>query len=316
VNRGPIAYIDLSSIAHNLRTVRGIVKNRPVIAVVKADAYGHGAIEASKLLVKEGVSHLAVAYTGEAAELRDSGINVPIVVLFDRGETKDYFDLDLIPVIYSMDTAASLSAEADKRHVVKEVYAKVDTGMGRIGFYGDHAVRDLMKISEMPGLKIDGLLSHFSEADLSDRSYAISQLERFKAIQSNLSEKLGRSVFSHVANSAAVLSFQDAHFDAVRPGIMLYGYSPFCDRRIVANENSGITLIPAMKVKTRLLDIRELPAGTPISYGRTFVTNRRSRIGVIPMGYADGYSRALSNNSEVLVRGKQAPVLEGSAWML
>lgn len=307
--RGPVAEISLSAIAQNLYTVRGIVKNRSVIAVVKADAYGHGAAEVSKRLVKEGVPYLAVAYTGEAEELRNSGVNAPLIVLFDRGDVRDYFDFNLIPVVYSMDTAASLSEEAKRRNAVKEVHVKVDTGMGRLGLNGDHIVDDMIKISEMPGLEIAGLISHFSEADLSDRSYAISQMERFVTIQKTVSEKLKRKIFSHMANSAAVLSFKGAYFDAVRPGIMLYGYSPFCDRKEHRADSTKIDLRPAMTVKTKLLGIRNLPPGTPISYGRTFVTKRRSKIGVLPLGYADGYSRSFSNNSEVLVKGKRAPVV-------
>jgi alanine racemase len=193
-----------------------------------------------------------------------------------------------------------------------------------------------MKISEMPGLEISGLLSHFSEADLSDRSYAILQFERFKAVQETLSDRLKRKVFSHIANSAAVLSFEKAYFDSVRPGLMLYGYSPFAKESnptsprftkggdikfshlekgdVVGFEKESISaetiyLIPAMTVKTKLISLRNVPPGTPISYGRTFITKRQSRIGVIALGYADGYFRFFSNNSEVLVKGKRVPVV-------
>jgi alanine racemase len=314
VTRGPVAEISLSAIAHNLRTVQRIVKNRPVIAVVKADAYGHGAVEVSKRLIKEGIPYLAVAYISEARELRDSGINLPIIVLFDKGEIKDYFDFNLIPVVYSTDTAFSLSDEARKRDTVIKIHVKVDTGMGRLGLYGNHIVDDLLKIAEMPGLEMVGLLSHFSEADLSDRSYAISQLNQFNAIQNAISEKIKRKIFSHVANSAAVLSFEDAYLDAVRPGIMLYGCSPFQSGTVQKEEREETKenkreLVPVMKVKTRILSIRNVPSGTPISYGRTFITKRQSRIGVIALGYADGYSRSFSNNAEMLVKGKRVPVV-------
>lgn len=304
--RGPVAEVSLQAITHNLQTVRKIVKNRPVLAVVKADAYGHGAVEVSKHLLKEGVPCLAVAYTGEARELREAGIDAPVIVLFDRGDIKDYFDLDLIPVVYTADAASALSLEAVKRGTVKKVHVKIDTGMGRLGLNGDCAVEDLEKISELPGVEITGLLSHFSEADLLDRSYARLQLERFKAIRETLSGKLKREILAHIANSAAVLTFEEAYLDAVRPGIVLYGYLP-----VVLESNfpsSDIDLSPAMTVKTRLLCIRDVPSGTPISYGRTFVTKRRSRIGVLAIGYADGYSRSFSNNAEILVRGRRAPV--------
>ena len=314
--RGPVAEIDLSAIARNLRYIRQIAGGTPVIGVVKADAYGHGAIEVSRRLVKEGISYLAVAYTGEAAELRNAGMDIPIIVLFDRGNVEDIFNFSLIPVVYSRDAALSVSREARKRGAVVKVHVKVDTGMGRLGLYGDNIVDDLIAISEMPGLELTGLLSHFSEADLSDRSYAISQLESFNAIREAVSKKIGRRLFSHVANSAAVLSFKESYLDAVRPGLMLYGYSPLhADNAHGAEREArtisisgGAALLPAMMIKSRILSVRSVASGTPISYGRTFVTKRASRIGVIPVGYADGYSRLFSNNAEVIVRGRRVPV--------
>ncbi|MEW6418417.1 MAG: alanine racemase [Nitrospirota bacterium] len=322
MNRGAFAEISLSAITHNLQCIKKIVKNRPVIAVVKADAYGHGLVEISKRLVKEGVFCLAVAYTGEAVELRDAGINIPIIVLFDTGDVKDFFDFKLMPVIHNVKTALSLSSEARKRATTIKIHVKVDTGMGRLGLNGDHIIEDLIKISEMNGIELTGLLSHFSEADLSDRSYAVQQLDRFNKIRGTISKKLKRKIFSHIANSAAVLAFQDAHLDAVRPGLMLYGYSPYNPPTPPLEkggkggfENKGhritadINLIPAMKIRTKILSIRNLPAGSPISYGRTFITKRQGRIGVLPLGYADGYSRLFSNNAEVLVKGRRVPVV-------
>jgi len=332
VNRGAVAEINLSAIAYNLRSVRKIVKNRPVIAVVKADAYGHGAVEVSRKLFEENVSFLAVAFTGEAIELREAGIKSPIIVLFDTENIKEFFDFKLIPVIYNVDTASSLSAEAKKRNIIIKVHVKIDTGMGRLGLSGNHIVNDLIKISEMEGIELIGLLSHFSEADLSDRSYAVLQLKRFNKIRETISKILKRKIFSHIANSAAVLTFEDAHLDAVRPGLMLYGYSPINQKSEVSppthpspsrgeGEGGGedselrttspelINLMPAMKVKTKILCIRNVPSGTPISYGRTFITKRPSRIGVLSLGYADGYSRFFSNNAEVLVKGRRVPVV-------
>jgi alanine racemase len=329
VNRGAVAEISLSAIAYNLKFVKKIVKNLPVIAVVKADAYGHGAVEVSKRLIKEGISYLAVAYTSEAIELRDAGIPAPIIVLFDRGDIKEFLDYKLIPVIYDVDTALFFSNEARKRGVTIKVHVKVDTGMGRLGLSGNNVVNDLIKISEMKGIELAGLLSHFSEADLSDMSYAVLQLDRFNKIRKAISKKLKRTIFSHMANSAAVLTFTDAYLDAVRPGLMLYGYSPIdynqnppypsLEKRGKGDFESGgqgwegdpvaLTLVPAMKIKTRILCIRSMPPGSPISYGRTFISKRPSRIGVLPLGYADGYSRLFSNNAEVIVRGKRVPVV-------
>ena len=324
MHRGPVAEISLSALSHNFKTVRTVVRNRPVIAVVKADAYGHGSIEVSKRLLEEGASCLAVAFTSEAAVLRNAGISSPIIVLFDRDDIRDFFDLQLIPVIYSIDTARALSQEAKKRKTAIKVHVKIDTGMGRLGL----SDREIKTIPEIPNLAIEGILSHFSEADLQDRSFANQQLEKFRKTRAYLEKKLKRKILSHMANSSAVLSCEDAYFDAIRPGIILYGYSaiqPFSKNQEHEGQSKrqrtgkeevldsgvmvpGSALIPVMSVKTKILSLRNLPLGTPISYGRTFVTKRKSRIGVIRLGYADGYSRLFSNNAEVLVKGRRVPV--------
>jgi alanine racemase len=300
VNRGPIAEIDLSALRHNLRLIRRIVHKKPVIAVVKADAYGHGAVEISKGLIAEGVTHLAVAFTGEAKILREAGINARILVLFDRTGIEDFFDYDLIPVIQDIKSAKAFSKEARRRGTRIPVHIKVDTGMGRIGLAAETAVSDALKIAGMHGIEIGGLLSHFSEADLSDRSFALRQIEIFQKVRSGISEKIGRSLMLHMGNSAAVFSLREAFFDAVRPGISLYGYSP-------VNKTYGLR--PLMTVRTGILVIRKMRAGLPVSYGRTFITKRESKIAVIPVGYADGYNRSFSNNSEALVRGRRVPVV-------
>jgi alanine racemase len=299
VNRGAVAEIDLSALRHNLGVIGGFAGKRPVIAVVKADAYGHGAVEVSKRLLSEGVSVLAVAFTGEAKLLRESGIAARILVLFDGTDIPDYFQYGLTPVIHDIKTAREFSKEARRRGVRISVHLKVDTGMGRIGVRPEEAIAAAVEISEKEGLELEGLMSHFSEADLADRSFAAAQLETFNGIKRGIAEKLGRPITVHMGNSAAVLSLKEGLFDAVRPGILLYGYSPF-------NENHGLR--PLMKISTRVLAVRSLPVGCPVSYGRTFVTARTSRIAVLAVGYADGYNRLFSNNGEVLVKGRRAPV--------
>jgi len=327
VNRGAVAEIDLSAIAHNLETLKKITKNRTVIAVVKADAYSHGSIEVSKRLIQEGVSYLAVAYTGEAIQLRNAGITAPIIVFFDRQNIEDFFDFNLIPVIHDITTALAISRKAIEKKRKLKIHVKIDTGMGRLGLSSDHIIEDLLDIADMEGMELAGLMSHFSDADLSDRSYASVQLERFNKIRETLFKKLNQKIFSHIANSAAVLTFNDAHLDAVRPGLMLYGYSPLGqntpsltlpprgggqgwggDSELRTPNSELQDLIPAMRVKTNVLSIRYLPPNFPISYGRTFVTKRQSKIGVLPIGYADGYNRLFSNNAEVLVGGRRVPV--------
>ena len=299
VNRGPVSEIDLSSLQHNLKIIRRIAGKRTVIAVVKADAYGHGAVEISRKLVSEGVSFFAVAYTEEAKTLRDSGIDARILVLFDRSDIADYFAYDLIPVIYDMESAAAFSKEAKKRGKRIPVHLEVDTGMGRIGFRSEKFVADAACISQMEGIELEGLLSHFSEADTNNSSYSVHQLEVFGHLRNALEEKTGRKLIAHMANSAALLSLKESLLDAVRPGLALYGYSPL-------QEDLGLR--PLMKIKTKILSIRRVPSGTPVSYGRSFITKRESKIAVVPVGYADGYSRLFSNNADMLVRGIRTPV--------
>lgn len=306
--RGPVAEISLSALLHNFQTIKNNVHNRHVIPVVKADAYGHGSIEISRLLQKQGVSYLAVAFTGEARILRESGINCQIIVLFDK-DAGECIELNLIPVIHSIESAHEFSKEAKKRNTHLNVHIKIDTGMGRLGLLGESIMEEILTISKMPGIQVTGILSHFSEADLRDRTFALYQLNKFVFIRDALSTSLNKYIFSYIANSAAVMSFPEAYLDAVRPGIMLYGYSPLSYDITPDNQKFYDKLIPVMTVKTKILSLRNVPEGTPISYGRTFITKRKSKIGVIPLGYADGFSRLFSNNAEVLVKGKRAPVV-------
>ncbi|MDH4231534.1 MAG: alanine racemase, partial [Nitrospirota bacterium] len=231
--------------------------------------------------------------------LRESGIGARILVLFDRSDVSDFFAYDLIPVISDLDTAVAFSQEAKKRGKKIPVQLKIDTGMGRMGFMPEQSVSAAVLISNLEGIEIEGILSHFSEADVRDKSFAVQQLEVFKRVRAALQEKTGRKLLAHVANSAALLSMKDSLFDAVRPGLALYGYSPF-------QENYGLR--PVMTIKTRILSLRRVPSGTPVGYGRSFITRRESTIAVIPVGYADGYNRLFSNNAFVLVKGKRAPV--------
>ena len=303
MNRGAIAEIDLNSISNNLRVIKDLSNNRPVIAVVKADAYGHGAVDISRKLVNE-VDYLAVAFTGEARELRDSGINIPIIVLFDP-DAADIFKYNLIPVIGDKKTAITLSKEAEKNNRNVSVHVKVDTGMGRLGFT-ENTAKEILEIANLRGISIDGVMSHFSEADLLDTSFAMMQINRFNAIKAELLNNGLNVRLFHIANSAAVATLPESRLDAVRPGLMLYGYSPIQKTEVRSQKSE---LIPAMTVKAKILALRRLPTDTPISYGRTFITKRDSLIGVIPIGYADGFSRRFSNNAEVLVSGKKVPVV-------
>ncbi len=325
--RGAIAEIDLNAVSRNFRTVKRLSGNRRVIAVVKADAYGHGAVEVAKRLADEGVLFLAVAFTGEAGRLREAGIKTPLLVLFDKDVSPDFFEYYLTPVIHDLPTARRFSKEAGKRNCSLDVHVKIDTGMGRLGFHSRDMLKEVKAIGNMPNLRITGLMSHFSDSDIADTSYAEKQMKSFHAVREALMKKSKTPLLCHMANSAAVMTLPESYFDAVRPGLMLYGCSPVQDtgfnpplsplskggikggHRASSIEHRTSSLKPAMKVKTEILSLRRLQKGSPVSYGRTFITQRNSLIAVLPVGYADGYSRMLTNAMDVLVRGKRAPVV-------
>ncbi|MDI6743843.1 MAG: alanine racemase [Thermodesulfovibrionales bacterium] len=308
MDRGPIAEIDLSAIAHNLRAAKKITGNKTVIAVVKADGYGHGAVTVSQRLIEEGISCLAVAYTSEAATLRRAGIKAPIILLFDKSNIEDYFKYSLIPVVHDAKTAQRFSKEAKARKHNLNLHIKVDTGMGRLGFSMEDIEKGMSAICKMNFISVKGLMSHFSDADLYDRSYALMQVERFNKARNVLSKKGIKQILCHMANSAAVMTLSESYFDAVRPGLMLYGCSPMQQTADSYQLSAKHELKPAMTVKTKILSLRRFKKGTPVSYGRSFITARESLIAVLPVGYADGYPRVLSNNADVIIRGKRAPV--------
>ena len=311
MRRGAVAEIDLGAVSRNFRAVKRTVGNRPVIAVVKADAYGHGSVEVSKRLVADGVEYLAVAFTAEAIALREAGISCPVIVLFDKYDAHEYFEYRLIPVVHDLPSAKRFSKEAARRKLRLDVHVKIDTGMGRLGLNNKDVLKKLVAIAGLEHLRVRGLMSHFSDSDIADQTYASIQLKSFTAIRDGFLKKAKLPLLCHMANSAATLSLKEAHLDAVRPGLILYGHLPF--KRSEDGQTwpliRGFGLFPAMKVKTEVLSLRKLQSGTPVSYGRTFITRRESVIAVLPVGYADGYSRVLTNNMEVLVGGKRAPVV-------
>ncbi len=311
MNRGAVAEIDLSAISHNLNVVKKMAKNATIIAAVKADAYGHGSVEVSRRLVREGADSLCVAFSEEAKEIRNANIYTPIIVLFDS-DPDDIFKYNLIPVIHDKKAALRLSKEAERRNKEIDIHIKVDTGMGRLGFIADE-LKNITEIATLKGLRITGLMSHFSDSDSEDKSFTMLQINRFNRLKRELIEDGFNIERFHIANSAAIISLPESHFNAVRPGLMLYGISPFCDISSKSFINKfdlpNIQLSQAMSLKARIVSLRKVPAGSPISYSRTFITKRESLIGVISIGYADGFFRAFSNNANVLVRGKRVPVV-------
>lgn len=296
--RGIATEIDIEAAKSNLKTLKAATGGLPVIAVVKADAYGHGAPALGAAFLSAGAESLAVAFISEARQLRDSGIKSPILVLFDTSEPEAFFDLSLTPVIHDLKAAGMLSKEAEKRSMVLDVHVKVDTGMGRMGL-DDSAL--LCLIADLRNIRIAGIMSHLSDADATDKEFSLEQVRRFGAICDELRSQ-GLAPMRHLANSAATLGIQEARFDAVRPGIALYGINPFAEKDVPG-------LRPVMRATARIVALRKIRKGSPVSYARTYTTKRDTVAAVIAAGYADGYPRSLSNKSSVLINGKRAPVM-------
>lgn len=308
INIRPVwAEIDLDNIRDNIREIRKSIKDKEIIAVVKADAYGHGAIDIAPVLLENGADKLAVAVITEALELRKSGINAPIVIL---GYTPIAFATELIKenieqTVYDLEYAKELSQIAKENDSDINIHIAVDTGMGRIGFLpNDNGIKAVEIISKLENIKIEGVFTHFSSADESDKEYTKYQIKKFNDFIKILESKDIALGCKHLSNSAAILDIEEAYFDAVRPGIILYGYYPSSEV-----DKKKIKLKPALTLKSQIVHVKELPSGEYISYGRKYRTQRKSHIATLPIGYADGYTRALYGKAQVIVNGKLAPVV-------
>lgn len=302
------AEVNLDNIAHNVQEIKRIVdKNAEILAVVKADAYGHGVMEVSKTLLENGVSRLAVSMLDEAIQLRKNGIEVPILVLSytDPGRAEEIIKNGITQTVFSHDLAESLSQAAQRLEKNVKIHIKIDTGMTRVGFMpGYSAVKNVISISKLPRIIIEGLYTHFASADEKDKVYTNMQFERFTSIVNELNRVGVYIPVKHVCNSAGIIEFPHMHFNMVRPGIALYGLYPSLD----VNKEK-IKLKPAMTLKANIILVKDVEKETCISYGRIFKTKRDSRIATIPIGYADGYTRLLTNKGEVLINGQRAPIV-------
>ena len=297
------AYIDLDNLAFNFRNIRDAVSPAAVIAVVKADAYGHGALAVANRLAAEGAGMFAVARLGEALELRDSGFLHPILI-FGRLFSKE------IPAAIEAGFRISVFCKEDIRWIESSladltalVHVKVDTGMGRVGILWDRVgeLFEALKISRR--CRLEGVYSHFSTSDEKDKTYATMQLTRFIDVLRELKKRRINPAMIHMANSGAVLDLPASRFDAVRPGIILYGHYP-------SQETSrSIELRQVMTLQTRVTHVRKLPKNFPISYGRRHTTDKEARIAVLPIGYADGVRRDLTNRGRVLVGATRYPMV-------
>ncbi len=313
------AEVDLRAIAHNVRALCAAARpGARLMAVVKANGYGHGAVEVARTALANGAAALGVARIEEALPLRAAGIQAPVLVF---GFTPPRllplaFQHALTLTVFSLSIARDYSSMAMERGKKLKLHLKLDTGMGRLGLLphcnptgflergvSEATLREVDSILRLPGLEVQGIYTHFAAADSADKSFARLQLERFLRFLERLERAGLEFAVRHAANSAALMELPDSHLDMVRPGIALYGLYPSAE---VSREK--IRLKPAMALKSRIVQVKEVPAGFEVSYGMTYRTERPTIIATVPLGYADGFDRQLSGRGSMLVRGQRVPV--------
>lgn len=305
--RPTVVEVDTSALGHNLRELRRVVgPNIRILAVVKADAYGHGAVPCARAFVEAGADWLGVALVEEGVELRRAGLLVPICVLSglaDLADARAIVSNRLAPIVFRPDQLEAIAAAARAAGLSRyPVHLKLDTGMGRWGALGHEIPAILDTLARLPELELEGLATHFSSAE-SDPDTTCQQLAAFADLEATLRLRGHSPRLRHLANSAGLLAHPAARADMVRPGLALYGSAP-------SNKLAGgVDLRPALTLRTRVVHLKPVGAGFPVSYGETFVTSRSSVIGVLPIGYADGLPRRASNRAELLVRGRRVPVV-------
>lgn len=315
------AEVDLSAYAHNIKELRRITRSDArLMAVVKADGYGHGAAAVAREALQNGAQFLGVARVNEAVQLRKTGLNAPILIFGysppDCAET--LIDYDLIQTVYTPAAAAALSEKSRRLGKSINVHLKVDSGMGRLGLVlnaptttsaaiavpASNPIREAQAIARLAGLEIQGIFTHFAAADSADKSYATGQLERFMDFIERLRRIGIEPPLKHAANSAALIDMPDSHLDLVRPGIATYGLYPSDE----VNKNN-VDLKPVMTLKSRIIHLKKVPAGFNVSYGITYRTPKPTTIATVPVGYADGFNRRLSSSGYMLVHGQRVPVV-------
>ena len=303
-----LAIIDLDAIAYNMTNIKSKVgKETGIIGIIKADAYGHGSVEISKVILENGADWLAVAVVDEGINLRKNGIAAPILLLGYTPELRleDVVNNGFIQTVYTYKTAKKLSDVAVRLGKTAVIHIKIDTGMGRIGYRVNEASADeIVKISELPNIEVNGMFTHFSTADEKDKDYTLNQYKKFVQMDALLRERGLEIPIKHAANSAAIMDFDNMMFNMVRPGIILYGAYPSEEV-----DKDNLSIKPAMSVKTHVSYVKEVNEGDYISYGRKYQAVGKRIIATIPVGYADGFIRAYSNGGKVLIKGEYAPIV-------
>ncbi len=301
--------INLSNLDYNIKKIiQKAGPNKQVIGVIKADAYGHGSVMCANILRENGVKTFAIATLQEAITLRNAGAKEEIIML---GLTPDLYaniivDYDITPVVCDYKNAKAFSDAAEKAGKIVKGLIAVDTGMGRIGYLADEpetAVADIKKITDLPNFKIRGLFSHMSTADAFDKTYSHQQEQKFNAFYNALLQAGIQIPMKTLANSASIMELPEVYFDAVRPGIILYGCYP-------SNEvdKKELSLKPVMSVKANIIHLKDVPADFSVGYGRKYISEKPSRIATIALGYADGYPRPYSSQAKVIVNGVLCPI--------
>jgi alanine racemase len=300
------AEIDLDAIARNVRELkRHVGTETALMAVVKANGYGHGAVPVAETALDNGASSLAVHRALEGVQLRQAGITAPVLIMGYTlpAQAEAVVHWDLTPTVNTIEQAQALSAAALHQGKVLPIHVKVDTGLGRFGLLPGEVVDFVQATSKLPGLILEGLYTHFAMSDAADKAYTFQQLESYFEVVKSL-EKAGFTIpIKHAAASAATLDLTEMHLDVVRCGITLYGLRPSSE------VEPTIPLRPAMTLKSRVARVRTLPAGSCISYGCTYTTSEPTPVVLVPVGYGDGYRRILSNRGQVLIRGQRAPIV-------
>lgn len=302
-----LAEINLDAIGNNIREIRRRIKTETqLLAVVKADAYGHGSEEVAKVCLYNGADQLAVATCDEGVQIRQWSIQVPILILGNtvEGQLETVINYELTQTVFRYETAKLMSDIAVKLNKTALVHIKIDTGMSRIGFLPtDNSIDEIEKIFALPNLKVTGIFTHFATADEKDKTFTMVQYKKFRFVTDTLNKRGFHNFIRHCANSGAILDMPELQLDMVRAGIIIYGMYP-------SNEVSHpINLIPAMSLKSQISYVKFLEKNVSIGYGRTYFTTHKTKVATIPIGYADGYSRAFSNKARVIVNGHYAPII-------
>jgi alanine racemase len=308
VSSKPLTYaeVNLDAVASNVSAIKRHIGSAVVlIAVVKANAYGHGALEVARTALSHGAERLAVARIEEGIQLRAAGLTAPILIMnyTPPEHVGKAVDHDLTLTLTELPAAERLSQQAQSQGKTVQVHVKVDTGMGRFGLLPHEVVPFVEQLAALPNIEMEGLYSHFAVADLVDKTYTWQQFELFETVLDRLHTAGHQVSLRHIANSAATLDLPAVHLDAVRVGIALYGLRPSDE------VEPALLLKSALTLKSQVARVRSLPAGASISYGRTYITPRPMSVALVPVGYGDGYHRLISNHGAVLIHGQRAPVV-------